>query len=106
MNAPETARALAPEPRHRAPWVEWRTEIQSAGADTIEFSFDVGVSDAMWEVLERERETARVAYAGATLRARPQVAERRDAPTGARGGYCFLLETPDCAIQRQRGLVN
>jgi hypothetical protein len=44
--------------RHGATWVHWRTEVQSAGADTIEFSFDVGVSDAMWETLERERESA------------------------------------------------
>jgi hypothetical protein len=60
MDTNETERALVPVRRHGAPWVDWRPKVQSAGADTIEFSFDVGVSDAMWEGLERERETAQL----------------------------------------------
>ena len=36
-------------------WDEQVPAIQDAGADTIEFSFDVEISKEMWEKLETER---------------------------------------------------
>ena len=36
MHTSETERALVPVQRYGAPWVDWRPEVQSAGADTIE----------------------------------------------------------------------
>jgi hypothetical protein len=44
-------RVLVPVTRNGAPWVDWRPEVQAAGADTIEFSFDVEVSETMWQHL-------------------------------------------------------
>jgi hypothetical protein len=54
----ETQHALVQVTRYGAPWVDWRPEMESAGAGTIEFSFDVDVSDAMWQRLEEERQIA------------------------------------------------
>ncbi len=52
-DAQDIERALMSVQRHGTPWVEWRPEVESAGADTIEFSFGVPVSDAMWDALCR-----------------------------------------------------
>jgi hypothetical protein len=102
----EAERALVPAQRHCAPWVDWRPEVQSAGADTIEFSFDVGISDALWEALERERETAQMLMRERRCVHVPEWLNAEIRPTGARGGYRFLLETPDFAVKLQKGLVN
>jgi len=80
--------------------------ILGAGVDTLEMSFDVEVSDEMWARLEGEREEAqRLAeerradhcpeWLGACLR-----------PTGARGGYRFLIETPYFSIKLLRGVPH
>jgi hypothetical protein len=106
MDTNETERALVPVQRHGAPWVEWRPEAQSAGADTIEFSFDGGVSDAMWEALERERETAEMLLKERRCVHVPEWLNAQIHPTGARGGYRFLLETPEFAIKLLRGVPN
>jgi hypothetical protein len=106
MHTSETERALVPLQRYGAPWVDWRPEVQSAGADTIEFSFDVPVSEAMWEELDRERETAQVLMTERRCVHVPDWLNAQMHPTGAKGGYRFLLETPDFAVKLQRGLVN
>jgi hypothetical protein len=54
----EQSRALVPARRHGAPWINGRPEVQAAGVDSLEFSFDVEVSEAMWTRLERERQIA------------------------------------------------
>jgi hypothetical protein len=102
----DAERALVPVQRHGAPWIDWRPEIESAGADTIEFSFDVGVSDAMWELLECERETAQMLMKERRCVHVPEWLNAEMHPTGAKGGYRFLLETPDFAVKLQKGLKN
>jgi hypothetical protein len=99
-------RALVPVTRHGAPWVDWRPEVQSAGADTIEFSFDVEVSEAMWEHLERERQSAEQLMKERRCVHVPDWLNAEIHPTGARGGYRFLLETPEFAIKLLRGVPN
>ncbi len=106
MDTMDTERALVPVQRYGAPWVDGRPEIESAGADTIEFSFDVGVSDAMWDALERERETAAMLMKERRCVHVPGWLNAEMHPTGARGGYRFLLETPDFAVKLQKGLKN
>jgi hypothetical protein len=99
-------RALVPTTRHSAPWVDWRPEVQSAGADTIEFSFDVEVSEAMWTHLEEERQTAEMLMKERRCVHVPEWLNAEMHPTGARGGYRFLLETPNFAVKLLRGVPN
>jgi hypothetical protein len=106
MYTHETERALVPVQKRGAPWVDWRPEVQSAGADTIEFSFDVPVSDAMWEALDRERETAQLLMKERRCVHVPEWLNAEIHPTGAKGGYRFLLEAPNFAVKLQRGLKH
>jgi hypothetical protein len=99
-------RALVPAQRHGAPWVDWRPEVQSAGADTIEFSFDVPVSDPMWQMLEHEREIAELLMKERRCVHVPDWLNAEMHPTGAKGGYRFLLETPEFAVKLLRGVPN
>ncbi len=64
------------------------------------------VSDAMWEALERERETAEMLMKERRCVHVPEWLNAEMHPTGARGGYRFLLETPDFAVKLQQGLKN
>lgn len=102
----DEVRALIPVTRHGAPWVDWRPEIQAAGADTIECSFDVEVSDVMWERLEEERQIAELLMKERRCVHVPEWLNAEIHPTGARGGYRFLLETPTFAVKLLRGVPN
>ncbi len=55
-----SGRALVPVVVQGEPWMEWQPSIQNAGVDTIEFSFDVEISESMWMRLEEEREIAQL----------------------------------------------
>src|SRR5258707_11651281 len=106
MDTKDTERALVAVQQHGAPWVDWRPEVQSAGADTIEFSFDVGVSEAMWELLERERETAQLLMKERRCVHVPEWLNAQIHPTGAQGGDRFLLQTPEFAVKLIPGWPN
>src|SRR5258708_18498885 len=106
METNDMERALVPVHRHGAAWVDWRPEVQSDGADTIEFSFDVPVSEAMWELLERERETAQMLMKERRCVHIPEWLNAQIHPTGAQGGYRFLLETAEFAVKLIRGVPN
>ena len=60
----------------------------------------------MWDALERERETAQMLMKERRCVHVPDWLNAEMHPTGARGGYRFLLETPDFAVKLQRGLKN
>jgi hypothetical protein len=94
----EQDRALVPVTRYGAPWVEGLPTVLSAGADTIECSFDVEVSEAMWQRLEQERQVAELLMKERHCVHVPDWLNAQIHPTGARGGYRFLLETPDFAV--------
>lgn len=107
QQTPDEVRTLVPVTRHGAPWVDWRPEIQSAGADTIELSFtDVEVSEAMWDRLEQERQIAKLLMKERRYIHVPEWLNAQIHPTGARGGYRFLLETPTFAVKLLRGVPN
>ena len=69
-----------------------------AGMDTVYFSCDLPLSDAMRERLTQEKS---VAQAQATQRQVhcPEWLEARIAPQGAKGGYAFLIETEDFSVK-------
>jgi hypothetical protein len=69
-----------------------------AGMDTVYFSCDLPLSNAMRERLTQEKATAQ---ARATQRQVycPEWLEARVAPQGAKGGYAFLIEREDFSVK-------
>ncbi|HEV8191972.1 MAG TPA: hypothetical protein VGP82_10880, partial [Ktedonobacterales bacterium] len=60
QNTSETTRALTRPARDGETWTEWTPEIQNAGVDTLEFSFDVEIGQAMWDRLDEEKAIAQM----------------------------------------------
>jgi hypothetical protein len=78
-----------------------------AGVDTIYFSFDTEVSDAMWNQLNEEQQIAKELHRQRHTAHCPDWLDARMCPTGAKGGYRFLLEHGDqWAIKLLRGVPN
>src|SRR5215813_13442390 len=69
-----------------------------AGMDTVYFSCDLPLSDAMRERLTQEKIVAQSRAAQRQAHC-PEWLEARIAPQGAKGGYAFLLETEDFSVK-------
>src|SRR5690242_14696816 len=69
-----------------------------AGMDTVYFSCDLHLSDAMRERLTQEKATAQARAAQRQVHC-PKWLESRIAPQGAKGGYAFLIETEDFSVK-------
>jgi hypothetical protein len=78
-------------------------EIQNAGVDTLEFSFDVAIGQAMWERLEEEKAIAQMRMKTRKAEHVPDWLNAVVHPVGAQGGYRFLLETPTFSIKLRKG---
>jgi len=60
METNETTHALMRPALDSEAWTEWQPEIQNAGVDILEFSFDVEIGQAMWDRLEEEKALAQM----------------------------------------------
>jgi hypothetical protein len=100
------SRALVPAVAAGKPWTEWQPAIQNAGVDTVEFSFDIEISDEVWNRLEEERQIAQLLMQTRKAVHVPDWLNAEIHPTGARGGYRFLLETPTFSIKLLKGVPN
>jgi hypothetical protein len=69
-----------------------------AGMDTVYFSCDLPLSDAMRERLTQEKAVAQSRAAQRQVYC-PDWLEARIAPQGAKGGYAFLIETEDFSVK-------
>src|SRR6478735_10925547 len=69
-----------------------------AGMDTVYFSCDLPLSDAMRERLIQEKMIAQARAAQRQVYC-PEWLEARIAPQGAKGGYAFLIETEDFSVK-------
>jgi hypothetical protein len=69
-----------------------------AGMDTVYFSCDLPLSDAMRERLAQEKAVAQARAAQRQVQC-PKWLEARLAPCGAKGGYAFLIETEDFSVK-------
>jgi len=69
-----------------------------AGVDTIYFSCDIAISDAVRDNLTQEKQHAQFQAGGRAAHC-PEWLGARVAPQGARGGYAFLLETEDFSVK-------
>src|SRR5215813_1067331 len=69
-----------------------------AGMDTVYFSCDLPLSEAMRDRLTQEKTIAQVCAAQRQVHC-PEWLEARIAPQGAKGGYAFLIETEDFSVK-------
>jgi hypothetical protein len=69
-----------------------------AGMDTVYFSCDLPLSDAMRERLTQEEAVVHSCAAQRQVHF-PEWLEARIAPQGAKGGYAFLIETDDFSVK-------
>src|SRR5215831_6010404 len=69
-----------------------------AGMDTVYFSCDLSLSDAMRERLTHEKTIAQSRAAQQQVHC-PEWLEAHIAPQGAKGGYAFLMETEDFSVK-------
>src|SRR5690242_5735789 len=73
-------------------WAAWQPEIQNAGVDTLEFSFDIEIGQAMWDRLEEEKGIAQMLMKTRKAEHVPDWLNAVVHPVGAKGGYRFLLD--------------
>ena len=69
-----------------------------AGMDTVYFSCDLPLSDAIREQLTKEKAAAQACAVQRQVHC-PEWLEGRTAPQGAKGGYAFLIETEDFSVK-------
>jgi len=69
-----------------------------AGPDTLYFSCDLGISDAMRDHLNGEKATAQAMAEQRRVHC-PDWLGARVCPQGAKGGYAFLIETEDFSVK-------
>jgi hypothetical protein len=69
-----------------------------AGMDTVYFSCDLPLSDAMRERLTQEKAVAQTRASQRQVHC-PEWLGARVAPQGAKGGYAFLIETEDFSVK-------
>src|SRR5689334_9790291 len=102
----ETSHALTRPALDSETWAEWMPEIQNAGVDSLEFSFDIEIGQAMWDRLEEEKVIAQVLKKTRKAEHVPDWLNAVVHPVGAKGGYRFLLETPTFSIKLLKGVPN
>jgi len=88
------------------PWDDAEARVLLAQPDTVYFSVDAEVSDEMWDLLEVEQQTAKDIYDERQAEYAPPWLDGVMATTGARGGYRFRIERPDCTIKVLKGVAN
>jgi hypothetical protein len=77
---------------------ETPVRVLQAGPDTLYFSCDLPISEAMRDRLNEEKATAR-ALADERRAHCPEWLGARVCPQGAKGGYAFLIETEDFSVK-------
>jgi len=73
-------------------------QVLLAGVDTLYFSCDITVSDAVRAKLEEEKQKAQVAAQTGVVHC-PEWLAAQVKPQGAKGGYAYLIETEDFAVK-------
>jgi hypothetical protein len=106
QNTNETTRALTRPALDSETWAEWMPNIQNAGGDTLEFSFDVEIGQAMWDRLDEEKASAQMLMQTRKAEHVPDWLNAVVHPVGAKGGYRFLLETPTFSIKLLKGVKH
>ena len=102
----QNSRALVPVNAESEAWAAWMPTIQNAGVDSLEFSYDIEISQEMWERLDEDKEIAKLLMANRKAVHVPDWLNAVVHPVGVKGGYRFLLETPTFSIKLLKGVPN
>lgn len=106
QQASDQCRALVPVALQGEPWTDWTPTILNAGVDTVEFSFDIEISQDTWDRLQVEKEIAETLKQTRKADHTPDWLNAIMRPSGAKGGYHFLIETPVFAVKLLKGVRN
>src|SRR5689334_7374181 len=98
-----TTRALVRPGVEGQAWAEWMPEIQNAGVDTLEFSFDVEIGQAMWDRLEEEKAIAQLLVQTRKAEHVPDWLNAVVHPVGAKGGLSLFARDADVLDQTAQG---
>jgi hypothetical protein len=77
---------------------ETPVHVLLAGPDTLYFSCDLPISEAMWDRLNEEKATAQTLAEERRVHC-PDWLGARVCPQGAKGGYAVLIETEDFSVK-------
>jgi hypothetical protein len=77
---------------------ETAVRVLLAEADTVYFSCDLPISDAVRDILSKEKEAAQALVEQRQSRC-PEWLGARVCPQGAKGGYAYLIETEDFSVK-------
>ncbi len=88
------------------PWDTGAARALLCGVDTLYMSFDLPVSEAMWERLEQEQQIAQLVQQERGAAHCPEWLHAILRPTGAKGGYRFLIESDAWSIKLLRDISN
>src|SRR5258708_34556523 len=81
------------------PWDHSRARALLCGVDTLYMSFDLPVSEAMWERLDQEQQIAQLVHQERGAVPCPEWLNAIVRPTGAKCGYRFLIESDAWSIK-------
>src|SRR5260370_444225 len=88
------------------PWDHSRARALLCGVDTLYMSFDLPVSQAMWARLDQEQQIAQQLQQERRAVHCPEWLGASMRPTGAKGGYRFLIESNAWSIKLVRDIPN
>jgi hypothetical protein len=87
-------------------WDADTPRVLLCGVDTLYLSFDLPVSTAMWAQLDQEQQIAKQVYEERRAVHCPEWLNAILHPTGAKGGYRFLIESDAWSIKLLRDVPN
>jgi hypothetical protein len=98
--------AIAPLAVTGEPWDGETARTLLCGVDTLYMSFDLPVSEAMWERLDQEQQIAQQIQQERRAVHCPEWLNAILRPTGAKGGYRFLIESDAWSLKLLRDIPN
>ena len=105
LAVPEST-ALVPVAVTGEPWDHTGARALLCGVDTLYMSFDLPASEAMWERLDQEQQIAQQLQQERRAVHCPEWLGAIMRPTGAKGGYRFLIESDAWSIKLLRDIPN
>jgi hypothetical protein len=95
-----------PQVVNAEPWDADTPRVLLCGVDTLYLSFDLPVSEETWTRLEQEQQLAKQVYEERLAVHCPEWLNAILRPTGAKGGYRFLIESDSWSIKLLRDVPN
>jgi hypothetical protein len=100
------SRAVMPQVMDAEPWDAGAPRVLLCGVDTLYLSFDLPVSEEMWTKLDHEQQLAKQVQEERRAVHCPEWLNAILRPSGAKGGYRFLIESDAWSIKLLRDVPN